>query len=43
LFEGDNEYLLENDEVITSVACGAIHSIVLTSSKRVFAFGYGET
>mmetsp|Transcript_106538 Transcript_106538/g.229424 ORF Transcript_106538/g.229424 Transcript_106538/m.229424 type:complete len:100 (+) Transcript_106538:286-585(+) len=37
-----HESILDSDEKVKQVACGSIHSLVLTSSKRVFSFGYGE-
>lgn len=34
--------LLQNDEVVASIACGALHTIVLTSKNRILSAGFGE-
>lgn len=35
-------FLLAHDEVVVKIACGPIHTIVLTNKGRLFACGYGE-
>jgi len=32
---------LANDEVITHISCGALHTIVLTSKNRLHSCGFG--
>lgn len=34
-------FLLAGDEVVVKVACGPLHSVVLTNRGRIFASGYG--
>ena len=36
-------FLLGNDEVVTQIACGALHTMVSTNKNRIFSCGYGET
>ncbi|EGR33833.1 protein kinase, putative, partial [Ichthyophthirius multifiliis] len=35
--------LLENDEYITQIQCGTLHTIALSNKNRLFSTGYGET
>lgn len=35
-------FLLAGDEVPVRVACGPLHSVVLTNRGRMFTCGYGE-
>jgi len=34
--------LLNQDEVIKDMACGPVHSLMLSNKNRIFASGYGE-
>lgn len=38
----DTNILLQNDEVVANIACGALHTLVLTSKNRILACGFGE-
>ena len=40
--EQATQILLANDEVVTSIACGALHSLVLTSKNRLLSCGFGQ-
>jgi mitogen-activated protein kinase kinase kinase 9 len=40
--ESSTSILLATDEVVTNVACGALHTLVLTSKNRLLACGFGE-
>lgn len=33
---------LQYDEAVTRIACGPLHTIVLTNKSRIFTCGYGE-
>ncbi len=35
-------FLLAHDEVVVKVACGPLHSVILTNKARLFSCGYGE-
>ena len=34
-------FLLANDEMVVKVACGPLHSVVLTNKGKMFSSGYG--
>ncbi|KAL4441987.1 hypothetical protein ABPG74_003738 [Tetrahymena malaccensis] len=34
---------LSNDEIVSYIACGTLHTVVVTSKNRLFSCGYGET
>lgn len=36
------QFLLNQDEVIKDMACGPVHSLMLSNKNRIFACGYGE-
>lgn len=38
----ESTILLQNDEVVASIACGALHTLVLTSKNRILSCGFGE-
>ncbi|KRX09626.1 Regulator of chromosome condensation 1/beta-lactamase-inhibitor protein II [Pseudocohnilembus persalinus] len=41
--ENTINFQLQADEVVTQIACGALHTLIYTNKNRIFACGYGET
>jgi mitogen-activated protein kinase kinase kinase 9 len=39
----DAKLLLQDDEKVIDIACGALHTLVKTDKQRMFACGFGET
>ena len=37
------KYVLQKGEVVTDIACGGSHTVVLTSKNRIMTCGYGES
>ncbi|CAD8210835.1 unnamed protein product [Paramecium pentaurelia] len=37
------QILLQNDEAVQQVACGALHTLILTNKNRIFSCGFGES
>jgi alpha-tubulin suppressor-like RCC1 family protein len=37
------ESILFSNEQVSSIACGALHTVVMTTKGRLFSAGYGET
>ena len=42
LMQTFSECILNLNEIVVEVACGALHTIVLTNQNRIFSAGYGE-
>ncbi|CAD8177067.1 unnamed protein product [Paramecium pentaurelia] len=37
------QILLQNDEAVQQISCGALHTLILTNKNRVFSCGFGES
>jgi len=37
------ESILENDEIITDIACGPLHTLAVSNKNRIFSCGYGQS